>query len=271
MRALGIALVLLGCGPDFERPSVVNKLRILAVRLDPAAVELEENATITLTPLIADPFGAGRAITYSWSPCVTVTGTGAMPSVDFRFPADCADADDLLVMGEDPTLDYAVPPEFAMLAGYEDFIGQSGSVGIPVRLIVEAGDERQIAIVPVAVVPPADPVNRNPDFATLDIGATELAVGDAIDLRATWDEEAAETYSYVAGGSGQQVETQEVIAVNWFSSIGEIDPDVTSDDHLDTKLKLPDPPPEGIDPHLWAVISDGRGGVSWRDIPLTTP
>ena len=183
MRLSAVALILLGCGPDFERPSVVHKLRILAVRSDPAAVDLETDTMVRLTPLVPDPLGGDRAATYAWSPCVSVNGT----TVDVLFPSDCAVADDLAVLSEDPVLDFAVPPEVAKLSDLEDFIGQSGSFGIPVRLVVEAGDERQVAIVPVAVALSGEP-NTNPDFPTLEIdgegwdGMTtpKLSVGEQI-------------------------------------------------------------------------------------------
>jgi hypothetical protein len=57
----------------FDDPSTVHDLRILAVKVDPSEVILEDAATeppaLTLTPLIADPAGGGRAVTWTLRAC----------------------------------------------------------------------------------------------------------------------------------------------------------------------------------------------------------
>jgi len=273
MRVLVALLTLsLGCGPDFERPSVVNSLRILAVRADPAAVRPGQ-ATV-LTPLVADPYGARRTVTYEWAACVTMDAD----SFEFLLASDCAAAEDRPILSTDPTLSVPIPAEVADLAEVQDFTGQSGSFGIPVRLVVRAGAEEQIAIVPVAVVldEAAEP-NQNPVFASIEEGGDPWAEGEdrslpvngSLRLRATWPPEAAEEYSYDPTGPATRVDVKEVVAVNWYSSIGEIDPDVTSDGFLDTTLRLKARPPQGVDARLWMVISDGRGGTAYTERRLT--
>lgn len=274
-----LALVLFGCGPDFERPSVVNSLRILAVRADPAAVAPGESTT--LTALVADPLGDGRAATYNWGACVTFDG----PTPGILLPSDCASSTDDLPVPGTPSADgseiaVTIPPEVAKLASIEGLTGQSGTFGLPVRLLVDAGDERRIAIVPVSVVLEGEP-NKNPAIEALTEGGSPWPAAEPRTVRqdpplflsATWPEGAAESYSYVARGSKEVVNTQEILAVNWYSSVGELNPDVTSDGFPEAALTLdPDnPPPGGADLRLWVVLSDGRGGVAWTDRPLAVP
>lgn len=277
--ALPIALVVAGCGPDFDRPSVVDSLRILAVRADPAAVAPGE--TTTLTVLVADPLGVARAVTYSWGACITFDG----PMPDILLPSDCAATSEDLPIPGTPSADgseitVTIPVEIEMLAKIEGLIGQSGTFGLPLRLVIEAGDERQIAIVPVSVVFEGEP-NENPEFEALSEGGSPWPAGEPRTVRedppllleASWPDDAAESYSYVARGTNEVVTTEEVLAVNWYSSAGTLEPDVTSDGFLATGLTLDpeEPPPVGADLRLWIVLSDGRGGVAWTERPLTTP
>lgn len=280
----------LRCGPDFDRPSVVDSLRILAVRADPAAILPGESTT--LTPLVADPLGAGRTVTHIWGACVTFGESG----VAFQLPSDCAaDRAPLpppgTVSADGAQVTVAIPPRCdetmqkpclpADLDEIEGLTGQSGTFGIPIRLAVTAGDEEQIAIVPVAVVLDDSPPNRNPAFDALAEGGAAWPEGEsrtvredpALTLRATWPADDAEPYTYVASGSKEVVETREVIAVHWYASLGRLDPDVTSDGFLDANLALdPEKPsPDGADGRLWVVISDGRGGVAWAERPLALP
>jgi hypothetical protein len=84
MRALGllslVAVSGLAC-TNFQNPTTVVDLRMLAVRVDPSEIILDadlsdptmptagNNPSVTVTPLIADPNGNGRAVTYSISAC----------------------------------------------------------------------------------------------------------------------------------------------------------------------------------------------------------
>lgn len=275
MRRLSLLLlILLGCGPDFERPSVVNSLRILTVRAEPAAVRPGE--TIVLTPLVVDPRGSNRIVTYAWSECVTMDGG----TFDFLLPSECAKADDLPIRSAEPEIEIFIPEEAAQLAAIAEFTGQSGSFGIPVRLAVRAADEERIAIVPVTVALDSEQApNANPTFDGLTEGGESwpegeertLTLTNPLRLSASWPSANAERYSYVARGDERLVTTQEVIAVNWYSSVGEFDPDVTSKGYLQTKLELFSRPAPDVNARIWVVISDGRGGVAFTERPIRVP
>lgn len=70
------------CTPDFQNPTTISDLRLLAVRADPPEVLIDLQAVmatgalaeplpeITLSPLIIDPLGAGRAVSYRVQLCV---------------------------------------------------------------------------------------------------------------------------------------------------------------------------------------------------------
>ena len=77
MRALGLlSLVVSGLAcTNFQNPTTVVDLRMLAVEVDPSEIILDadlsdptmptagNNPSVKVTPLIADPRGGGRAVT----------------------------------------------------------------------------------------------------------------------------------------------------------------------------------------------------------------
>lgn len=107
-RALTIAscaFFLLQCeNVTFDPPSLVNTLRVLAVRADKPFAEPGES--VHLEALVADPKGAGRAIAFAWGTCVNpgsaeVTAcaaaissfqTNSSSSFDLTVPQDALDA-----------------------------------------------------------------------------------------------------------------------------------------------------------------------------------
>ncbi|HXU01052.1 MAG TPA: hypothetical protein VN903_08675 [Polyangia bacterium] len=88
MRSGSLALLLIGaCAAgactDFQNPTTVVDLRMLAVKTDPSEIILSadlsnplmpivdpaSNPEVTVTPLIVDPSGGGRMVSYSISAC----------------------------------------------------------------------------------------------------------------------------------------------------------------------------------------------------------
>src|SRR6187551_2418310 len=61
------ALFLLGCGPDFDPPSELHSLRILAVQKDKPYAQPGETVNLQMLWQDASPL-AGRDIQVAWSP-----------------------------------------------------------------------------------------------------------------------------------------------------------------------------------------------------------
>jgi hypothetical protein len=80
LTLLLVAVVASAC-TNFQDPTTVVDLRLLAVKVEPSEIILDadlsdptmpvaaNNPMVTVTPLIADPKGGGRAVTYSISAC----------------------------------------------------------------------------------------------------------------------------------------------------------------------------------------------------------
>jgi hypothetical protein len=96
MRAVAtfvLALVVSAC-TDFANPTTVVDLRVLAVQVEPSEIILDadlsnpaspvvdpaNNPPVRVTPLIADPAGAGRSLTYTISACPNDPFAAAPPS-----------------------------------------------------------------------------------------------------------------------------------------------------------------------------------------------
>jgi hypothetical protein len=76
----GAALAILACSSsDFNTPTLLNKVRILAIKADPAQPALGESTTLSALvyqPPVADGADAGVAVTgYSWSWCPLATSS----------------------------------------------------------------------------------------------------------------------------------------------------------------------------------------------------
>jgi hypothetical protein len=272
-------LATLACGPDFDPASVVNRLRVLAIRSEPAAVAPGED--VTLEPLVADPFGDGRTLEYEWAPCASIAGE----KLTVLAPEDCADAEDLLVLSTDATLTYTLPEEAAKLKSFVDLISGSGTLLLPVRLIVRPAPtnddkakttEIERAIAQVAIVFEGEP-NQNPSLEGLTVDGLVSLEDDAVLLsaqdvivRADWSAESVESYQVVAQGTKKTIDQEEVMDVAWFSSVGSFDPDHSSEGHdfVNFRLEEDKPPPANAAGLLWAVLTDGRGGVDWLQRPV---
>lgn len=265
-RLVVSAALAAACEPEFTPASVVDSLRVLAVRSEPAAVAPGETAT--LTPLVADPRGGGRAVAYEWAACAYPEGG----DVVVLLPPDCAAAErGPLLLGDAAALAFVVPPDLAELADVNAYTSSSGTFALPLRLRVRGGDEEQTAIASVAVAF-GDGANRNPELTGVTADGEPLYADDPVEievggnerhLRATWTVDSAEPYTVVAQGTGQTLEQVEVPAVAWFASVGRFEPDHSSEGFEVVGFSADEPAEPGVAPTIWGVLSDGRGGVDW--------
>jgi hypothetical protein len=173
-----VALLVLwtaGCSPNFENATTILDLRLLGVQADPPEILLDLDAlmatgtlpeplpTITLTPLVLDPKGAGRPVSFRVEACANqpdqaVQG-GDLNQRPGRVGDSVADspcpAGSLLLAEASviPTADGTVPfsasfaPTLPFLIGAAtaDPLGIELGLPITVTFIVSAGSEQVVA------------------------------------------------------------------------------------------------------------------------------
>jgi hypothetical protein len=271
--ALAVALApLWSCSGELSPQSLVERFRILAVRAD--VPEPSPGDTVTLDALVADPDGAGRAVSYLWVACVLG------PSRD---PQACADPSGggIIGVGFAATFSFVAPA----LAGGETaaqvlltFSGCAGGTftlpmdgGTPSGTPECAGGDAATAYKRV-VVSTATERNHNPSLATLSLDGESWVEGPAVtrtacvegstctplEVGATLGPGSAENWTEIVFGS-PQVRTEEVF-VSWFATGGSFERIRSGGE--DPKVKFT-PPKEPGTLDFWFVVHDGRGGTDW--------
>ena len=97
----GLAFLLVACGADFDPPSRVTGLRVLAVRADePYAPPA---STVHLQALAVDP--AGRALEWGWGTCVDPDSSDVVDCIDG------ADWPGFTISADSPTHAVAIPAD----------------------------------------------------------------------------------------------------------------------------------------------------------------
>ncbi|MEO6952702.1 MAG: hypothetical protein ABI321_12900 [Polyangia bacterium] len=289
-RTLLFCLALTAC-TSFRPETLVESLRVLDIKSEPA--EVASGSMAILTPLVVDldPNADGRAITYEWALCNKVPPTG----VDIA--TECYDDDVADFITPLPTLAggtsmFTMPPHTLRDLGTPDY---TGGLYVPVRLRISAGTTRLTAFIKVRWANGLQPANQNPMLADLayiptaddgvlaDLGQVVdpqslpldgdpplvLPFGGKLRFRATAQPGSAETYTTVTGNftdpsTLMTAQTTELVRFFWYASAGNINNAVTGEARPDTV----------IDTHkydesitrrqglidLWLVAHDERGG-----------
>jgi len=298
MRWLILVPLIAGC-TDFQPGTVVDSLRVLDIKSEPAEVASGQQAT--LTPLVVNltPGGSDAGvITYDWALCTLVPPTGQ------TLDTDCYDADmgDFLVplpTNPDGSATMTMPHHTLTDLGTPD---STGGLYVPVRLRVTSGDQTVTSFLRVRWANGLQPPNHNPTMAGLayipttsngalpDLGQEvdpqplpddtqpplELPRGGKLRFRPTAAPGSAETYTTIyvdptnmSNDTTKQV--TELISFNWYSSAGSFNDPVTGQDEpdtvLDTRKYTKSIDPDGgerdgiVD--LWVIGQDERGGSDW--------
>jgi hypothetical protein len=285
-QALGLVLALtsllagLGCEDPFRPESLVDRLRILGVRSDPPAVGLDDRAS--LEALVADPAGAGRAVTCSWAVCL-------LEISDFATDIPCPGPDAYALAGSGPTTELSMPDlvAWALERGFPlepgrlpGKPGELESFPLIIGLRVDAGDEsvRAIKRIELRLVEQDEP-STNPRLAGLEaegqpIGSEPLVVSagaGSVLLRPLADEDSRDWYT-PPGSDEVQLED---FLFSWFSTTGEFEErwtvlDVSSagSDLSENQFLLPAGEIGLGEQRLWVVVRDGRFGVDWLAFDL---
>lgn len=283
--ALGAIAIAPSCKPDFpERDSLVTEERVLAVQAEPA--EAKPGTTVSYALLVASPTGTVQNAGADWAFCTTPTSLTENDSVS----PDCLKdgVSEIGSAGEQTSA--ATPGDACSIFGPDTPPGQirprdadsTGGFFQPVRAeigsVVAFGFERITCDLPNA--PAAVTIdfnqryvaNRNPapplvtasvDGASVDFGS--IPASARVTLRATWTADDAESYVVYDAASVSVVDARESIRVSWFATVGSFDSDRTGRDANDTATFTENgwaAPSSGV-VHLWVVMRDGRGGVSF--------
>lgn len=299
VRLLAVGLLcagLAGCGASFDPPTLLSKLRLLALQAEP--VNPAAGDATTITPLVYSPSSATEALAWSWSWCPLL----GQPNDGYLCPISYDDASALLAaagvtapvpafdLGADPTasLTNPFPPEVLAALCADGFDGQpiDCTNGFPVRVSVRVsqGAATQLGTTVVRLpvtggaVSNANPV---PGALSVDLASGTAALDDAGSvqvprlqddvLHVALDDGQAETYQG-PGPEGATAPLRETLLVSWFAELGDfhdartlfIDGVESLADATADKWKPPavreDPRPTA---RLIVVVRDDRGGVGW--------
>lgn len=259
MAAAGLALVGVGCGPEFTPRALVDELRILAVQAEPPEVAPGEE--VTYRALVVHPEGEGALLVYGFVQCTPTLG-GCLELVEAEAEAggDPELAQDLYLetsmrFGAAPVVDGVIEALGAnlraptsLLAGVEDpaeganaqlsfFVCEAerclasglseeagGSPGIP--------EGAEVALKRVRVSTGEAP-NHNPTVARLEIATgaaapTTLEAGDEgvvpaggdVELTAFIPRADVEPYQFTSD-DGLTEARDERLYVGWYATAGE--------------------------------------------------
>ncbi|MCY1017072.1 hypothetical protein [Pyxidicoccus sp. MSG2] len=271
-----LAALVAACGPDLELQSEIRRVRVLAIRAEPAELVLDPNAPTLPGPMTFDALAVAadaRPVTVSYALC-RFTGN----PYDGRCPGDngvplpegvlsLQDPNVQAVLSEalqaanpgggpvdpnDPALLAALQEGIPLFVGYEATDG----TGTP------EGTERGVRRVTLRA---AAAPNQNPEMAdVLWEGAPlvgPLPVGTEVTFRPVLAEGSAEVYEAEDGPRTEQV------FYSWFATgDGEVK-EFRSIESVDDKPGDPtskyETPAAPQRVTFWVVARDGRGGVGW--------
>jgi hypothetical protein len=295
LLALGLlAAGLAGCGASFDSPTLLTKLRLLALQAAP--VNPAQNEATTITPLVYSP--SNDPMDFSWSWCPLLGG----PNDGYLCPITYDDASAMLAaagvtatlpaydLGSGPTASFTNPfaPDLLAALCAAGFDGQTLDCknGFPIRLSVRVtqGTAQQTGTTVVRLPIQAGAIsNANPVAGALsvDLASGTQVLDDAGTvqvprlqdnlLHVAIDDGQAETY-VGPGADGGTATLRETLLFSWFAELGDfhdartlfIDGTNSLADQSADKWK---PPVTRVDARpsarLIVVVRDDRGGVGW--------
>jgi hypothetical protein len=293
-----------GCEPSADPITLVDSLRVLAVRAEPP--EVGPDGRSVLTPLTVDPKGGGRPLSHAWRVCdprVPVYDPSIDCAGDMALPlpaatsgdgsgAELSIADLLSQLAGGASLDQ-LQNELSAITGS----GARAAVTVSVIYTVSAtptDKERQVGKDTVQVVTlkrvtlsQSTQPNQNPvitglrfDGADWQDGMTvDFEKGKDVDLGAWLDPASFEIYPALTPDGKTQMKSED-LSLSWFITDGSVEGrtrdyiDVNAPPPADqpyksqtTKFTMPDTRPSA-ESTFWLVLIDGRGGTSWQSAHL---
>lgn len=275
---IALALLFAACQESMPESSLVEKLRVLAIRAeDPEMTVTLRGGTQTipvfdppvtsLTALVTDPKGGGRPVTLAWSVC-TLTGIGE-DATDFNCDGDnglpLANGSFAPALLAGALLQKGIAFDLSPASGY----GASLQSGVPVYLWLRAyAGEQTTAALKRIILSSRSPRNRNPVLTGVDVDGVDITKAGEVSFRAArdytftpvWDASSLDAYLDELNG----VETTEVPFFSWFATEGDWKDVYTDPSAPSNRWRAPslaDGTPKRVD--MWFVMHDKRGGSDW--------
>jgi hypothetical protein len=293
-----------GCDEEFKPASVVDKLRVLAARSEPA--EINPGKVAQLTGLVVDPTRAAKPTVF-WIACdpdpfnqgrtaCATTDTFEDPSSLDLSSGELPPGMHFIGLGDRAA--YLAPADLFAPVPADSPVRQDGTVALILMLAIGEevsplapkeelaavfervrNKETDAVIGLFRIIVSEKPVaNLNPEFATLRYGDDSPPPGAHLlfrpdekrDVVVTATDASYETYKQKEPDTGL-VEKTERIQVAWYGSGGRFSEDAWA---LDSSVAEEYTAP-GYDPvdlvtkdrqgTLWAVLRDSRGGITWTE------
>jgi hypothetical protein len=297
LLALGLlAAGLGGCSAGFDSPTLLTKLRLLALQAEPVNPALGDTSTIA--PLIYSPSSATAALEWSWSWCPVL----GQPNDGYVCPISYDEAGAMLAaagvtapvpafdLGTGPTAAFTnpFPPDVlaALCAGGFDGQPVDCTNGFPIRVSVRVTQGAAVQLGTTVVRLPtvagaASNANPVPGALSVDLAMGTETLDDAGSvqvprlqdnvLHIAIDDSQAETY-VGTGLDGDAATLRETLLVSWFAALGDFHDARTL--FIDGVESLADATTDKWTPpatreearatsRLIVVVRDDRGGVGW--------
>lgn len=286
MRALLLfGFCLAACANDLEKQSQIVKLRVLAVRSDPAELIVPPDGGLpsaTLTALAVEPDGGPISMRFA-----LCTRLGDAPPADLPCPGSAGI--DLPDAGANAaTLDLSDPRILAFAAQAQLDGGTFDAGGVPLSL----ADGVPLLVGFTASAPPAQrlegfqtvtlrtpehgPANLNPELQALTIALarSDTDVDPATPLPADGSAQvAAGSVTHLTPVPAAKDDPSERYGYSFFATGGEIG-SLRSTDTTSTGEPAPTwvkwtAPAGPTTVRFWVVVRDGRGGTAWLERGVT--
>lgn len=266
-----------GCGEEFDPASLVNDLRVLAIRATPPDIPLAGSAV--LEPLVNVP-GGGTA-SYKWSICLVGVDTArGFECLDPAFECDLGTEATATVVPltllTDCLANAQPSEELAKKLGAdagsfdpEAFFTEKRTV--VVKLNLTAGGTSVDAIKRLTLGG-TEEFNANPAIAIVEVASAAwgldevlvVAPNQEVEIRLDVTEASRETYVVQEEDGTERTETEEILYA-FFASEGEMGGNFANDDLRAQSWVAPElNSGEGQrDVQFWFVARDGRGGTDW--------
>ncbi len=285
MRRL-LPLLLVACTPNFQAPSEVVDLRVLAVQAEPAEAQFDDGGVddVHVRVLAVDPTAdAGTFASMKWNLCAPTDSHRCGQGPIYLRGAQSRQGGD-----EFPATVITVPKEVVAAALASDRLGGLGGIRVQFSLSVDDGDPAGAAYAAKDLVysKRGTPPNHNPLLTGVRLtkdGANAkmfspgqtlcLPANVQIGVRPLLAPDARESYD-VTDLQNHVIHLVEDPQYDFYST-----PGATLD--RDTAVEPADggAPPDGLaridatrgTGTFYIVVRDGRGGESWISFPWTTP
>jgi hypothetical protein len=258
--AAALALLALGCGPDFDDEKKLAGYRVIGVQAEPP--EVDPDGQVTLSVFDHDSEG-DRPRSYAWSVCLLNPGDiSGFECLDpaLEFPLDST--------GPMATMDLG-PDGLGVRRLFETFGPVRGIDGRPItledgfeiyaHLVSSAEGGREISTYKRIRIRDGDGLNGNPSVTQIEVDGetkTTIKAGQTVELKVVVDES---TRDVRPDGN------PEIYNFRWFTVDGVIEdafgPETAVTDYT--------PPAEPGEDTVFVVVRDGQGGAVLESITFT--